>query len=63
MQFSVPLYFQVTEGASNTNAGVHLVPVVLGNTIGGLMTGFLIKKLVPHPCMRAITVKPPALAY
>jgi hypothetical protein len=46
MMFSVPLYFQVTEGASNTKAGSHLVPAVLGNTIGGLLTGYLIRKHV-----------------
>jgi len=45
--FSVPLYFQVTEGVSNTKAGSHLVPAVLGNTIGGLFTGFLIREHVP----------------
>jgi hypothetical protein len=37
MTFSIPLYFQVTKGASNTEAGSYLVPAVVGNTIGGLV--------------------------
>ncbi|PMD17820.1 MFS general substrate transporter, partial [Hyaloscypha hepaticicola] len=37
MMFSIPLYFQVTKGASNTEAGSYLVPAVVGNTIGGLV--------------------------
>ncbi|KAI1505733.1 MFS general substrate transporter [Biscogniauxia marginata] len=41
---SVPLYFQVTTRASNTNAGLHLVPAVVGNAIGGLVTGALIRR-------------------
>ncbi len=40
MMFSVPFYFQVTEGASNTEASSHLVRATLGNTIGGLLTGY-----------------------
>jgi hypothetical protein len=47
MMFSVPLYFQVMEGASNRRAGSHLVLAVLGNTIGGLLTDYLIRKHVP----------------
>jgi hypothetical protein len=44
MMFSIPLYFQVTSGASNAEAGSYLVPAVVGNTIGGLMTGLIIKR-------------------
>ncbi|KAI0175846.1 MFS general substrate transporter [Hypoxylon sp. FL1284] len=39
MMFSVPLYFQVTERTSSTVAGAHLMPAVIGNTVGGLLTG------------------------
>ncbi|KAI1382018.1 MFS general substrate transporter [Hypoxylon crocopeplum] len=46
MMFSVPLYFQVTERSSSTVAGAHLMPAVIGNTIGGLFTGALIRKSV-----------------
>jgi MFS family permease len=42
--FSVPLYFQVTEEASNTTAGSRLVPAFIGNTFGSLIAGFSIKK-------------------
>ncbi|KAJ5768778.1 Major facilitator superfamily domain general substrate transporter [Penicillium odoratum] len=44
MLFSVPLYFQVTQNASTTAAGVHLVPAVVGNTVGGLFAGIFIRK-------------------
>lgn len=44
MLFSVPLYFQVTENASTTASGVHLVPAVVGNTVGGLLAGTFIRK-------------------
>ncbi|XXG94494.1 hypothetical protein Hte_000751 [Hypoxylon texense] len=39
MMVSVPLYFQVTERTSSTVAGAHLMPAVIGNTVGGLLTG------------------------
>lgn len=42
--FSVPLYFQVTSGASNTASGAHLVPAVVGNALGGLVSGVIIKR-------------------
>lgn len=44
MMFSIPLYFQVTQRASITEAGGHLVPAVIGNTVGGLFTGFFIRR-------------------
>ncbi|KAI1320501.1 MFS general substrate transporter [Xylariaceae sp. FL0255] len=42
--YFIPIYFQVTAGVSNTVAGLHLVPSVVGNTIGGLVAGSLIKR-------------------
>jgi hypothetical protein len=42
--FSVPIYFQVTAGMSNTEAGMHLVPAVVGNAVGGLLSGLIIKR-------------------
>ncbi|KAJ6117737.1 hypothetical protein N7512_007462 [Penicillium capsulatum] len=45
MMFSIPLYFQVTQRASTTEAGGHLVPAVVGNTLGGLLTGILIRRM------------------
>jgi predicted MFS family arabinose efflux permease len=44
MLFSVPLYFQVTQRASATVAGGHLVPAVVGNTVGGLLAGNVIRR-------------------
>ncbi|TGJ79364.1 hypothetical protein E0Z10_g9408 [Xylaria hypoxylon] len=35
LMYFVPLYFQVTAGASNTLAGLHLTPAVVGNAVGG----------------------------
>jgi len=45
MLFSIPLY-QVTSGASNAEAGFYLMPATIGNTIGGLLTGVIIKRHV-----------------
>lgn len=50
MMFSVPLYFQVTQDASNTEAGAHLFPSVLGNTAGGLLAGYSIQKYAYYSC-------------
>ncbi|KAF8867335.1 MFS general substrate transporter [Acephala macrosclerotiorum] len=44
IMFSVPLYWQVTSGASNTAAGSRLVPAFVGNTFGSLLTGWYIKR-------------------
>ncbi|OCK86845.1 MFS general substrate transporter [Cenococcum geophilum 1.58] len=42
--FCVPLYFQVTQKASNSEAGVHLLPSVVGSVVGGVFSGYFIKK-------------------
>jgi predicted MFS family arabinose efflux permease len=48
---SVVLYFRVTERASNTVASLHLVPTVIGNTVGALLAGAIIKRFGHHfPC-------------
>jgi len=44
MMYTVPLYFRVTQNSSNTVAGSHLFPAVIGNTVGGLLAGFLIQR-------------------
>ncbi|KKY25731.1 putative efflux pump antibiotic resistance protein [Phaeomoniella chlamydospora] len=44
MMFSVPLYFQITAGASTTVSGAHLVPAVVGNAVGGILAGSIIKR-------------------
>ncbi|CAI6228775.1 unnamed protein product [Periconia digitata] len=40
----IPLYFQITTEASNSEAGAHLVPGVIGNAVGGLLAGSLIHR-------------------
>lgn len=47
--FSVPIYFKVTARMSNTEAGMHLVPAVVGNAIGGLLSGAIIKRYTSLP--------------
>lgn len=42
--FLVPLYFQATNNASTGEAGAHLVPSIIGNTVGGLAVGAWIKR-------------------
>ncbi|SPO01835.1 uncharacterized protein DNG_04508 [Cephalotrichum gorgonifer] len=44
MMFSVPIYFQVSQRVSNTVAGAHLVPSVVGNAVGALFTGLVIRR-------------------
>jgi hypothetical protein len=42
---SVALYFRVTERASNAVSSAHLLPAVVGNAIGSLLAGKIIKRL------------------
>lgn len=42
--FMIPIYFQVTKDASPAVAGAYLIPAVVGNTTGGLLTGAWIKR-------------------
>ncbi|PSN72115.1 MFS general substrate transporter [Corynespora cassiicola Philippines] len=44
LMFAIPLYFQITARASNTVAGAHLFPAVVGNAIGGIISGMIIKR-------------------
>jgi MFS family permease len=44
MMFTVPLYFQVSDRASSTVAGAHMIPAVAGNAIGGLTAGSYIRR-------------------
>lgn len=43
LMYFIPLYFQVTKGVSAAEAGAYMVPAVIGNTIGGLSTGYYVK--------------------
>jgi predicted MFS family arabinose efflux permease len=44
LMFAVPLYFQITNGSNNTVAGAHLIPAVVGNAVGGILSGVIIKR-------------------
>lgn len=44
LMFFVPVYFQVSARATAAEAGSHLVPAVVGNAIGGLISGLVIKR-------------------
>ncbi|KAH8177767.1 major facilitator superfamily protein [Sarocladium implicatum] len=48
MMFSVPLYFQVTQRASAASSGARIVPAVVGNTIGALISGRVVKATRHH---------------
>ena len=41
---AVPLYFQATANVSTAVAGLYLLPAFVGNTLGGLLTGYWIRK-------------------
>ncbi|KAL9612352.1 MAG: hypothetical protein Q9167_003039 [Letrouitia subvulpina] len=42
--YTVPIYFQVTARVSVANAGAHFVPSFLGNTVGSIFAGIVIKR-------------------
>jgi hypothetical protein len=44
MMYCVPLYFEVIHNAPSAIAGVHLFPAVAGNTLGALITGWVIHR-------------------
>ncbi|KAL2264168.1 hypothetical protein VTK26DRAFT_1286 [Humicola hyalothermophila] len=63
LMFSVPLYFQITTRASNTAAGAHLVPAVVGNALGGLISGVLIKRSGRYKPLILLAVTLSSLSY
>lgn len=44
LMLAVPLYFQATTHASTAAAGAYLIPAFVGNTLGGLLSGYWIRK-------------------
>lgn len=42
--YAVPIYFQIAGGMSVAAAGLRLVPAVVGNATGGLLSGFIISR-------------------
>lgn len=63
LMFSVPLYFQVTQRASTTVAGVHLIPAVVGNTLGGLLAGIFIRRTGQYKILLVIAGIVASLSY
>jgi formate/nitrite transporter FocA (FNT family) len=54
----VPMYFQVSAHATLTNAGAHLMPSVIGNAVGGLLAGYIIKRFIRFNPKRSILTTP-----
>lgn len=44
MYYSVPIYFQIVSGSNVGQAGLQLVPAVIGNATAGLIAGYIISK-------------------
>ncbi|OIW33161.1 MFS general substrate transporter [Coniochaeta ligniaria NRRL 30616] len=44
MMYTVPIFFQATQGASSSTAGAHLLPAPLGVTVGGLIGGCMTRR-------------------
>ncbi|OOQ87441.1 efflux pump antibiotic resistance protein [Penicillium brasilianum] len=63
MMFSIPLYFQVTQRASVTAAGGHLVPAVIGNTLGGLLAGGFIRRTGHYKVLLVVASLVASISY
>ncbi|KAL2061394.1 hypothetical protein VTL71DRAFT_7667 [Oculimacula yallundae] len=63
MMFSVPLYFRATQNSSNTLAGTHLFPAVLGNTLGGLLSGLYISRTGRYKSLSLLAALSSASSY
>ncbi|KAK3367517.1 major facilitator superfamily-domain-containing protein [Podospora didyma] len=63
LMFTVPLYFKVTSGSSNTVSGAHLVPAVVGNAVGGVLSGLLIKRFGRYKSLIIFATLSSALGY
>lgn len=63
MMYSVPLYFRVTQNSSNTTAGSHLFPAVLGNTLGGLLSGLYIQRTGRYKSLAILATFSSSLSY
>lgn len=59
----VPIYFQVSAHASVTAAGAHLMPSVIGNACGGLLTGYVIRRTGHYKIMSIIGGAAGTLSY
>ncbi|KAL3486219.1 major facilitator superfamily domain-containing protein [Aspergillus germanicus] len=53
MMYTVPTFFEITQGASSTVAGAKLFPAVVGVTIGGLLGGYMTKRMGRYKALLA----------
>ncbi|CZR61827.1 related to multidrug resistance protein [Phialocephala subalpina] len=63
MMMLVPLYFQISEHASMTSAGAHLMPSVIGNAFGGLLAGYIIRRTGRYKLISIIGAVSSSTAY
>jgi MFS family permease len=63
MMMLVPIYFQVSAHASVTSAGAHLMPSVMGNAIGGLLSGVYIKRTGHYKLIAILGALASVLSY
>ncbi|KAG4413482.1 hypothetical protein IFR04_013383 [Cadophora malorum] len=63
MMFTIPLYFRTTQNSTNTTAGSHLFPAVLGNTLGGLLSGLYISRTGHYKSLSLLAALSSSLSY
>ncbi|KAI4954926.1 hypothetical protein J4E86_006236 [Alternaria arbusti] len=63
LMFIIPIYFQVTNNASTGEAGAYLIPSVVGNTVGGLLTGAWIKRTGSYKAPTILASASSALSF
>ncbi|KAI1180574.1 major facilitator superfamily transporter [Nemania sp. FL0916] len=63
MVFTVPLYFQVTQRSSSTLVGARLFPAVAGNALGGILSGYLIRRTGRYKFLAIFASLTSALGY
>jgi hypothetical protein len=44
MMMIVPIFYRIVNGASNSSAGAHLLPTIVGNALGALLCGIIIRR-------------------
>ncbi|RDW91785.1 MFS general substrate transporter-53 [Coleophoma crateriformis] len=63
MMMLVPMYFQISAHSSMTSAGAHLMPSVIGNAVGGLLTGYIIRRTGRYKIISIIGAVSSASSY
>ncbi|KAG4427507.1 hypothetical protein IFR05_017011, partial [Cadophora sp. M221] len=63
MMYTIPLFFRSTHNSSNTVAGSHLFPAVLGNTLGGLLSGLYISRTGHYKTLSLLAALSSSLSY